>query len=199
MSTTINAGVTASISLTAKQVIIGRGPGVAVIASTQASFTQALTAGDEWRIGPFDQDRTVGLTAGVSAVTYDVSTFVDPSRRVVVGDDGTPRDSKNGAAVSGARVLLVSSDVTITTANQDTYSDAVLEVTGVYAITLSAGLKDNVAFSVIPSAGGCSIVSDGTVLLNGATTSIARAYAGNPMFVVQQRASNRNSYIVSGV
>lgn len=104
MSTTINAGVTATISLSAEQIIIGRGPGSAVITSTQASFTQPLTAGDEWRIGPFDQARTVGITAGTAAITYDVSTFVDPARSVVVGDDGQARDSKNGAPVSGASV-----------------------------------------------------------------------------------------------
>lgn len=108
MSTTINAGASATISLSAEQIIIGRGPGAAVITSTQASFTQPLTAGDEWRIGPFDQARTVGITAGTAAITYDVSTFVDPARSAVVGDDGQVRDSKNGSRVSGVSSLNLS-------------------------------------------------------------------------------------------
>lgn len=105
MPTTINAGATASISLPAEQIIIGRGPGSAIVTSTQASFTQPLTAGDEWRIGPFDQVRTVGVTAGAAAISYDVSAFVDPARPVVVGDDGQVRDSKNGAPVSGGGLV----------------------------------------------------------------------------------------------
>lgn len=101
MPTTINAGASATISLSAEQIIIGRGPGAAVITSTQARFNQPLTAGDEWRIGPFDQARTVGITAGTADITYEVSLFIDPSRPAVVGDDGQVRDSKNGTPVSG--------------------------------------------------------------------------------------------------
>lgn len=65
-------------------------------------------------------------------------------------------------------------------------------------LTVPVGLPPDFWCNVIPN-GTTSIASDGTALLNGATTTVARiaATAANTMFVVRNR-SVANSYVVTG-
>jgi hypothetical protein len=96
-----------------------------------------------------------------------------------------------------AAAVQITGNVTITTGNQATYNGKILEWTGVYSVTINAGLANDFGFVGIPPASGnASIVSDGTTLFNGATTSQTRSAAGQSMFSVTQRASSRNSYVV---
>jgi len=95
--------------------------------------------------------------------------------------------------------VLVSANVTITSRNEDEYDGKTLEFSGAYTVTLSAGLSVGFGFAVIPPASGnASIASDGTVQLNGATTTLTRAAASNAAVAVIQRASSINSYVVTG-
>lgn len=100
-------------------------------------------------------------------------------------------------ATNTAAAVQITGNVTITTANQATYNGKILEWTGAYTVTVSAGLANDFGFAGIPPASGnASIASDGTAQLNGATSTLTRAYATNPMFTVTQRGSNRNQYVM---
>jgi Collagen triple helix repeat (20 copies) len=115
------------------------------------------------------------------------------------GPQGVQGVQGPAGAAATVGVAQITGNVTITTANQATYNGQVLEFTGAFTVTISAGLVNDFGFAAIPPAtGNATIASDGTATLNGATTSITRAAAGNSMFGVQQRASNRNAYVVSG-
>ena len=117
-------------------------------------------------------------------------------------DANTNNITDNTNAISGkadtVKVVVINANVTITPANQSTYNGNLLEFSGAFTVTISGGLANDFGFAAIPPAtGNATIASDGTASLNGATTSITRAASTTPMFGVQQRASNRNSYVVS--
>lgn len=93
--------------------------------------------------------------------------------------------------------VQIGANVTITTANQATYNGKTLEFGGAYTVTISQGLVNDFGFAGIsPPTGNASIASDGTTTLNGATTTLTRAYATQAMFTVTQRSTNRNQYVV---
>lgn len=101
-----------------------------------------------------------------------------------------------------SNTVLVTANIVLTTGqngNQDYYDGQILEFSGAFSITLPVGLKQGFGFSLIPpAAGNASIVSDGTVLLNGATTTVTRAAAANALCALVQRASANNSYVING-
>lgn len=102
-----------------------------------------------------------------------------------------------GGVAPSSDTVQVTGNVTITTSNQATYNGKVLEFTGAYSVTISAGLINDFGFAGIPpSSGNASIVSDGTITMNGATTTVTRAYATQVMFTVTQRNTNHNQYVV---
>jgi hypothetical protein len=103
--------------------------------------------------------------------------------------------SSSGSSVS---TVPVSSNILINTSNQSTFNGKILEFTGTFTVTIGGGLEDDFGFAVIPpNTGTVTIVSDGTTTLNGSTTSVIRSSPTYTLFGVQQRASNRNAYIVS--
>lgn len=105
----------------------------------------------------------------------------------------------SGASVQG-RTILLGTNVTLSNTNAAYFDGAVIECSAALSITINAAARRDLGFVVIPPASGVvSIVSDGTVTYNGATTTITRNAAGNPVgFALIQRASNRNAYLVSG-
>lgn len=103
-------------------------------------------------------------------------------------------------ALFGAGPIQVSSALTITPTNANTYNGATLEVTTALTITISQHLPQGFAVAIIPPASGnLTIASDGVVLLNGATTSLTRAFSANPLVAVIKRGSANASFVVSGV
>lgn len=77
---------------------------------------------------------------------------------------------------------------------------AVIECTTTLTITASRGLTGllpDFSCVVLPS-GTTSVASDGTVLLNGASTTLTRAAASNAMFAIQARSSAADSLVVNG-
>lgn len=99
-----------------------------------------------------------------------------------------------------AAPVLISTDVTINSGNQATYSGKTLEFTGAYTITLAVGISSSFNFVAIPPATGvATIASDGTSLINGSTIDVVRDFDTSPIFAVLPRASAANSYVVSGV
>lgn len=119
-------------------------------------------------------------------------------KRVGASTDLTDGTTLNAAIVTNTSAAVqVTGNVTITTGNQATYNGKILEFTGAYSVTLSAGLVNDFGFAGIPPASGnASIVSDSTTTLNGATTTLTRAYATQAMFTVTQRNTNHNQYVV---
>ena len=105
----------------------------------------------------------------------------------------------SGASVGG-RSILLGANVTIGTANAAFFDGAVIECSAALSITINTGALRDLGFVVIPPASGVvSLVSDGTVTYNGATTTLTRSFATNPVGVALiQRASNRNAYLLSG-
>lgn len=102
-----------------------------------------------------------------------------------------------GGVVGSRAPIAVNQNIVITSANADTYNGAMLNFGGAYNVTLSVGLPDGFGFGAFPPASGnASIVSDGTVQLNGATATLTRAAASNIAFAVAQKATN--SYAVTG-
>lgn len=73
----------------------------------------------------------------------------------------------------------------------------VLECTATVTITVPVGLPKGFRCTIIPS-GTTTVASDGTALLNGATTSITRTALANAAFDLIGRASAANSYVVTG-
>jgi hypothetical protein len=105
----------------------------------------------------------------------------------------------SGASVGG-RTILLGSNVTISNTNAAFFDGAIVECSSALTITINANARRDLGFAIIPPAtGSVTVASDGTVLLNGATTALTRNAASNPTwFALAQRASNRNAYLVSG-
>lgn len=99
------------------------------------------------------------------------------------------------AKADAATVVQVSSSRALASSD----NGKVLECTtsGVTLTMPNSGMPADFACAIIPN-GTTSVASAGTALLNGATTTLTRAAASNPMFAVQARASAANSYVVSG-
>jgi hypothetical protein len=133
-----------------------------------------------------------------------IIAFETLTLRAVVNDAGkiTSIIDQNGGDVGlggGGGTAALSASLTITPANAAQYNGQTFEMTTAVTITLAVGLPSGFGFAVIPPAtGNATIASDGTVLLNGATTALTRTAASNAAFAVIQRVSSANSYVVSG-
>jgi hypothetical protein len=110
----------------------------------------------------------------------------------------TQKGATSGVAPNSDTIQITSSVViSVANANAATYNGKVLEFTGAFSVTLGAGLPGNFGFGYIPPAtGNASFISDGTTLLNGATTTLTRSAAQVVMGAVTQRNTNQNSYVV---
>ena len=99
--------------------------------------------------------------------------------------------------VSPNQPIAISATLTINQANANAYNGKTLQFASAQTVTLAVGLPLNFGFTGIPPASGnASIASDGTVTLNGATTTLTRAAAGNPQFFVSP--AGVNAFGVSG-
>jgi hypothetical protein len=133
-----------------------------------------------------------------SALGNDANFATTVTNALAQKADATATTTALAGKAPAVTTVQITANVTITTANQATYNGQVLEFTGAFTVTISAGLVNDFGFAAIPpSTGNATIASDGTAQLNGATTSITRAAASYTMFGVQQRASSRNAYVVS--
>ncbi len=74
----------------------------------------------------------------------------------------------------------------------------VFEVPGDSSVTVPVGLQSNFHCSFLVTAGTLSMLSDGTATLNGATTALTRAAAGNGVVTLQKRVIVANSFTLTG-
>lgn len=115
------------------------------------------------------------------------------------GDTGAVARAKINQAIDVANAgsaIAVTGDITISSANAATYNGMTLVFDAAHTVTLDVGLPSNFGFAAQPPASGnASIASDGTVFLNGATTTITRA-ASNILFGVA--AVGTDTYAVTG-
>jgi len=116
------------------------------------------------------QNESISLDHGIAANTWIVRT---------------PKVGATVKTVAASRALTAADD------------GCVLECTATVTLTVPVSLPTEFGCGVIPS-GTTSVASDGTALVNGALVTLTRAAAGNPMFGIQQRLSNANSYVVTG-
>jgi hypothetical protein len=76
----------------------------------------------------------------------------------------------------------------------------VFEVTGSITVTVPVGLQPDFHASFLPLTGTLSLASDGTALLNGATTTLTRLFSNavNTLVTLQKRITAADSYSVTG-
>ncbi len=102
--------------------------------------------------------------------------------------------------VSGGGSVSVSGDVTINSANANTYNGMTLIFSAAATVTLAAGLPENFGFVVRPPASGNASIASantgGLPTLDGATATLTRALAGNKLFAVVWIAAD--TYTVTG-
>ena len=124
---------------------------------------------------------------------FNSNTLHDPATGKMVGyrNPVTQADEDGGP---GATIAVAASRALRPSDNGN-----VLEMTaGSLTLTVNSGaLPPGFACSVIPN-GTTSVASDGTLLLNGATTTIDRTAASNVAFAIVARVSAANSYVVTG-
>jgi hypothetical protein len=93
--------------------------------------------------------------------------------------------------------ITIAAATTISPSTAQQYYDQMLVFSGAQTVTLNSGLPNGFRLRCRPPASGnASIASDGTVLLNGATTTVTRALSSNITFNVMQIAAD--SYAVTG-
>jgi len=73
-----------------------------------------------------------------------------------------------------------------------------LETTAAVTLTVPAGLAQPFQCRVALGVGALSVASSGGTLLNGATSTLTRALATNPLIFIQSRIA-ANSFAVTGV
>lgn len=103
----------------------------------------------------------------------------------------------DAASSGGGEIVHIDHSQTINAANADMFNGKMLVFDAAYSLTLAVGLPANFGFAVYPPASGnASIVSDGTVKFNGATTTLTRAASANTLFGVA--AIGNDGYAVTG-
>ena len=101
---------------------------------------------------------------------------------------------RDGQQVVVDGVKLVTASRALTAAD----NGCTLECTTTLTLTINANtLPSCFACNVLPS-GTTSTASDGTALLNGATTTVTRAAASNAAFAIIGRLSAADSFVVTG-
>lgn len=105
-------------------------------------------------------------------------------------------DPDNGQVIAN-QPIIISGALTINQSNANAYNGKTLQWSTAATVTLAVGLPAGFSFIGIPPASGnASIASDGTVTLNGATSTLTRAASGNPQFFVSDAGAD--AYAVSG-
>lgn len=93
--------------------------------------------------------------------------------------------------------ISIAADTTITPSTAGAYYGQTLVFAQAQTLTINSGLPNGFYVYIRPPASGnASIASDGTVLLNAATTTLTRALSGNPMISIRQIGAD--SYAVTG-
>jgi len=144
---------------------------------------------------------TTDLTDVASAITTPLATLntaVASNTTAIATKVSTSSIGISGGVAPNGDTVQITGNVTITTGNQATYNGKLLEWTGAYTVTISAGLATSFGFAGIPpSSGNATIASDGTALLNGSTSSTNRSNVSYTMFAVAQRSTSTNSYVIN--
>jgi len=155
----------------------------ALVAASQA--TTNLTGGVVWT--PPGNSPASSLPVLASA-----STPGGPLDTLTAG--GQSLGSVSGGSIS------VAGNLTINAANAATYNGKTLIWSAAYTVTLAADLPTDFGFSGRPPASGNASIASantgGLPTLDGATTTVTRALAGNKLFAVVWVASN--AYTVTG-
>jgi len=169
-------------------------------------YARAKAGSADWEVGighlsgasTLVRDTVLSSSNGGSLVSFtadggDVFATA-PAERLPLWADA------NGIAV--VRPDGSSTGITTTVAaNRDiaaTDDGRVLECTNTgLTLRVVANLPAGFACAVIPK-GTTSVSSDGTALINGATTTITRVDTSNPTFSIVSRASASDSYIITG-
>ncbi len=130
---------------------------------------------------PSTQTNTPDFLLGVERGHFVLVPFAagQPNDRAEIGFSAPP--------------ISISANTTIDITNYRQYNGQVLEWTGAFTVTISAGLP-NFGFMGIPPASGNASVAASGVLLNGAGTTITKAAADISFGVFQRLAAN--SYLV---
>jgi len=140
---------------------------------------------------------TTNITTNTTNITTNTTNIASNTTAIATKVSTSSIGISGGVAPNGDTVQITG-NVTITTGNQATYNGKLLEWTGAYTVTISAGLATSFGFAGIPpSSGNATIASDGTITLNGSTTSLTRAAASYTMFAVAQRSTNANAYVIN--
>lgn len=101
------------------------------------------------------------------------------------------------AGVIAGNQIMVNAALTINAANCSDYWGRTLVFGSAQTVTFAAGLPTGFACAFVPpGSGNGSIASDGTMQLNGATTTLTRASASNAIFAAVAYGQNKLS--VSG-
>lgn len=97
-----------------------------------------------------------------------------------------------GQWVSGVYSQPVSGNKTLTASDDG----SVIEMSAAATLTVPDGLPTGFSCAVIPS--GTTSIAFNNTTGNGSGSTITRSAASNAMFAIQQRASNPNSYVITG-
>ena len=112
----------------------------------------------------------------------------------------TPRAISIRNALSGQVNGALTSPWVVVGASRDATEDdngKTLVFSGAYTVTIPPGMSTGFGFAAKPPASGNASIARATgVTLNGATSTITRALAGNILFAVVQDAAD--SYSVTG-
>lgn len=120
-----------------------------------------------------------------------VAALLSSGYRPVPASEVELRGRFAGAIGLNSTVLVAAARTLLATDNGKT-----LECAADITLTVPAGLPNGFSVAVI-AAGTTSVAASG-VTLNGAGTTVTRAAASNAMFAIVGRASNPDSYVVTG-
>lgn len=201
MSTTINAGASATVALPQGQWITITGIGVAVLGPGPQAGTQITLDGDA-RVGPFQRDQSVYLTATLTALAYDV---VDPNAQSSVSGGGVSADAGNalsegtdggvylaeaalggGGGVGGALVVLSGSRAADAGDNGNTL---VYSGSTPITYTINSGLASGWATTIVQSGSGVVTVAAGTATVSSASGGFSTTGANTMLGIAPTGAS----------
>jgi hypothetical protein len=170
--TTLRSGQSVNVDIPVGQALTVTAPtgSTASISNPpDVDLVQAVASGSQTVVGPFSTSRRITLACTAGGVDWGISAGVRSA----------------GGTVGAARTLT------------EADNEKVIECTGTLTITVPINLPAGFNCRVIPS-GTTSIASSGGTLLNGATTTLTRTAAANPIFDIVARFSAKNSYVVTG-
>lgn len=156
-------------------------------------FTSAKSDGaDATQVQPSNWNATHTLQMTGPALVGRVAGTQGDASEITLG---TGLALSGGVLSSSATSSTVSTSFTLTAADDG----KVINCTTALTITIPAALSPRPNIAVIPPASGnVSIAVTGGAQINGATTTLTRARAGNPAGFVIQPYSESDGYGVSG-